>query len=282
MTERQLARCPRCGSAARVEGERCPRCGALLASPLAAPPFVANDAGVPVQRFASSLSGPPTAPEPFAHPNRLSGSPSARPRIRGYGIVRPLPRQRKNRTGLLSLLALVLLVIAGLVFGLGTQRAQGLARDALPFLFPSATPTVTQEVPTATTPLGCQLPPVDPTATAALTSAQLTTGVRDAAKQDYRPIDAVTRFTTGQLAYLTFKITTTQAGTAGVTFCAPSGRTPGTLEIPAGSQERYAQFSTRFAPQDAGGAGVVTLTWNGAVAASLPFTVDPPATVPAR
>jgi hypothetical protein len=54
------------------------------------------------------------------------------------------------------------------------------------------------------------------------------------------------------------------------------------LEIPAGSQERYAQFSTRFAPQDAASVGVVTLTWNGAVAASLPFTVDPPATVPAQ
>jgi hypothetical protein len=173
------------------------------------------------------------------------------------------------------------LVIAGLAFGLWTQLAGGIARDALPFLFPAATPTYTQEIPTATTPLACERSPVDSTAAAALANAQLTTGVRDAAKQDYRPIDAVTRFTTGQQAYLTFKIVTTQGGTAGVSFCTPSGRTPGMLEIPAGSQERYAQFSTRFAPQNAGG-GVVTLTWNGAVAASLPFTVDPPATVPAQ
>jgi hypothetical protein len=178
------------------------------------------------------------------------------------------------------LLALITLVIAGLVIGVGAQRVGGLARDNLPFLFPAATATFTQEVPTATSPVVCAVATVDPTAAVALTSAQLTTGVRDPDKQDYRPIDSVTRFTVGQQTYLTFRIATAQAGTAGVSFCAPSGVVPGSLEIPAGSQERYAQFSTRFAPQDAG-AAVVTLTWNGAVAASLAFTVDPPANVPA-
>jgi hypothetical protein len=123
---------------------------------------------------------------------------------------------------------------------------------------------------------------VDPGAAAALTNAQLTTGVRDAGKQDYRPIDSVNHFTVGQTAYLTFKIATAQAGAAGVSFCAPSGVVPGSLDIPAGSSERYAQFSTRFTPQDVSSAAVVTLTWNSAVAASLEFTVGPQATVPAQ
>jgi hypothetical protein len=179
------------------------------------------------------------------------------------------------------LLALTLLVVAGLGIGLGAQQAGGRVRDALPFLFPPATATFTQEVPTATSQVACTIAIVDPAAAAALSNAQLTTGVRDAAKQDYRPIDSVKRFTVGLPAYLTFKIATAQAGTAGVSFCTPSGALPGVLEIPAGSQERYAQFLTRFAPQDAGSVGVVTLTWNGAVAASLAFTVDPPATAPA-
>jgi hypothetical protein len=279
MAERQAARCPRCGSAARAGDERCPRCGALLASVLSAPPFAESASGIPIQRFASSVAGPPIAPEPFAQPDRLTIAASPRPRILSYGVVRPLTR-RKSRVGMFSLLALVILVIAGLAIGVGAQRASGLARDALPFLFPPATATFTQEVPTATSPIVCTSATVDPIAAAALTNAQLTTGVRDASKQDYRPIDSVTRFTAGQQAFLTFKIATAQAGTANVSFCAPSGVVPGTLAIPAGSQERYAQFSTRFLTQDAGDA-VVTLTWNGAVAASLPFTVDLPATVPA-
>jgi hypothetical protein len=232
-----------------------------------------------VQPFVASLAGPPVAPEPFAHPDRLSVSTNARPRILSYGVVRPLARRRKGRAGLVSLLALVALVVAGLAVGLGTQRIGGFARGALPFLFSPATATFTA-VPTLTIPVACALATVDPTTAAALSSPQLTTGVRDAAKQDYRPIDSVTRFTSGQQAYLTFKIATQQAGAAGVSFCTPSGVVPGALDIPAGSAQRYAQFSIRFAPQDAG-SGVVTLTWNGAVAASLMFTVDPPATVPA-
>jgi hypothetical protein len=280
MAERRALRCPRCGSAARAGEERCPRCGALLDSTLAAPPY-ALEAGVPVQRFASSVAGPPIAPEPFAQPERLSILPSARPRILSYGVARPLKQRGKSRAGLFSLLALIALVIAGLAIGVGAQRMGGLARDSLPFLFPPATATpLTQEVPTPTAPVTCAVATVDPTAAAALTSAQLTTGVRDADKRDYRPVDSVARFMVGQQAYLTFKITTTKAGTAGVTFCAPSGVVPGSLDIAAGSQERYAQFSTRFALEDAGVA-VVTLTWNGAVAASLAFTVGPPATAPA-
>jgi hypothetical protein len=246
---------------------------------LSAPPLAENGAGIPIQRFISSVSGPPVAPEPFAQPDRLNITGSPRPRILSYGVVRPLTR-RKSRAGLFSLLALVILVIAGLAIGVGAQRASGLARDALPFLFPPATVTFTQEIPTATIPVLCTSATVDRIAAAALTNAQLTTGVRDASKKDYRPIDSVTRFAAGQQAYLTFRIATAQAGTANVSFCTPSGVIPGILDIPSGSQERYAQFSARFAPQDVG-AAVVTLTWDGAVAASLPFMVDPPATAPA-
>jgi hypothetical protein len=281
MAGRQARRCPRCGSAARAEDERCPRCGALLDSTLAAPPF-SEEAGIPVERFTASTAGPPIAPEPFAQPERLDISPYARPRILSYSVVRPLQYRRKNRAGLISLLALLALVLAGLAIGLGAQRMGDLARDALPFLFPSATASpFTHETLIPTAPVACTVATVDPLAASALSGAQLTTGVRDASKQDYRPIDSVTRFTAGQQAYLTFKIATATAGTASVSFCTPSGVVPGLLDIPAGSMERYAQFSTRFAPQDAGPA-VVTLTWNGAVAASLPFMVDLPATVPAR
>jgi len=273
MREKRLVRCPRCGSAARGEDERCPRCGALLGAPLAAPPLATDPSGVPVQAFVFSLAGPPVAPEPFAHPDRLDLRPRERPRILSYGVVRPLARRK--RAGLVSILALVGLVISGLGIGVWAQATGAHAFFTLPF-FAAATQIPPPATATATVPIACPLATVDLRAARALTNAQLTTGVRDAARQDFRPIDATTRFVVGQQAYVTFKIATAQPGVAGVSFCAPSGSVPGTLEIPAGSQERYAQFSTRFALQDAG-SGVVTLTWNGAVAASLPFTVDPPA-----
>ena len=134
MAERPAARCPRCGSAARAEDERCPRCGALLASVLSAPPFAESASGIPIQRFASSVAGPPIAPEPFAQPDRLTIAASPRPRILGYGVVRPLTR-RKSRAGLFSLLALVILVIAGLAIGVGAQRVRwaGARRPAISF-----------------------------------------------------------------------------------------------------------------------------------------------------
>src|SRR5215471_16804396 len=131
MAKRQPVRCPRCGSAARAGDDRCPRCGALLASVLSAPPFAEDTSGIPIQRFASSVAGPPIAPEPFAQPDLLTIAARPRPRILSYGVVRPLTR-RKRRAGLLSLLALVILVIAGLAIGVGAQSASGLARDALP------------------------------------------------------------------------------------------------------------------------------------------------------
>jgi hypothetical protein len=281
MSETRLTRCIRCGSAARREDERCPRCGALLETVLPAPPLLEDASGAPVQRFAPSLAGPPVAPEPFAHPDRLGARTGARPRILSYGVVRALPmRRRRRRTGVVSLLALTLLVVVGLTVGVWAQGAGGLARATLPFLFPPATATSGPETATPTVPAPCAVATVDPTAAAALTSAQLSTGVRDASQKDFRPIDSVTRFVSGQRAYLTFKIATTQAGIASASFCTPAGIVPGSLEAPAGRAGRTAQFSTRFASQDVG-SGVVTLIWNGAVAASLAFTVDPPATVPA-
>jgi hypothetical protein len=118
----------------------------------------------------------------------------------------------------------------------------------------------------------CLVAPIDTTAAHALTQATLTTGLRAPESQDFRPVDSVTMIHVGHRAYMSFLIATATAGTAGVTFCTPAGQIPGALDVPARSNGHYAQFSVVLDAAHAG-PGAVTLTWDGAVAASLPFTV---------
>lgn len=288
--DEQFEPCARCGAVlddeAR-EGERCPSCGALVAAASGAPPFLPDPYGVPVARFYPASAGPPVAPEPylpvdpsldpsldapddmapvFARPPR----PSARLRI-----MLPQPQPRRGSWLSLTLtavltLSLGALVIAGLLAGT-FARADGAGHWlGLP---PSGNAEPTDPAPTAT-PV-CLVQPIFAAAATALTQATLTTGLRNPATQDFRPVDSVRTFQAGQTAYVTFQIATTQAGTAGVAFCTSAGQIPGTLDVPAHSNGHYAQFSL---PLDATGTGtgVVTLTWNGAVAASLPFTIEAP------
>jgi hypothetical protein len=114
---------------------------------------------------------------------------------------------------------------------------------------------------------------VNRAAAAALSHAQMATAVRNAARQDYRPANNVMTFAPGQDAYLTFEIATAQAGTAGVTFCMPTGQLTGSLPVPAHSAGRFGEFSAHVTAAEAG-KGVATLTWNGAVAANVAFTVS--------
>jgi hypothetical protein len=159
-------------------------------------------------------------------------------------------------------------VVAGLL--LGMLALSGVL--ALPPLLSGNNPGRTTAIPTDAPESDCGVASVDPAAAQALAHAQLTTGVRDEQSQDFRPVDNVSSFHAGSRAFITFAVGTQDGGTAGVTFCTPLGLFPGTLTIPPGSRGRYAQFSL-VTPQEALGGGVATLTWNGAVAASLPFTI---------
>ncbi len=145
-------------------------------------------------------------------------------------------------------------------------------RSCLPPLLSGANQGQLTAIPTDTPEFDCGVASADPAAAQALSHAQLTTGVRDEQTQDFRPIDDVSSFHASARAFITFAVGTLDGGMAGVTFCTPVGTFPGTLTIPPDSRGRYAQFSL-ILPKGALGAGVVTLTWNGAVAASLPFTI---------
>ncbi len=188
--------------------------------------------------------------------------------ILGYRpFVRPTPPAQHRRGGCLRIVAIaaVVLVLALLatdiiahgnihIFGLGTH--------------PSATAISTRPA------VNCLAQPTKPAASQALVHVQLTSGLRDAATKDYRPVDTVTTIRAGQKIYLTFQIATNKAGTVGAEFCTKSGKLPGTLTVPAKSSGRYAEFEAIFTSADVG-TSVVTLTWNGAVAATRTFTIKP-------
>lgn len=270
--------CARCGSAVSASDERCPRCGALAAAPSAAPPLLPDTQGIPVLHFSPTAFGPPVAPEPYLGLDRpgerldVRHAPYPRTQLR---VVLPQPVYRRSESyprlvlilTALAVTCLAALVLAGLLVGLLVGMG---ALTVPPGFAPGGVPPVA--APTATATPSCATASADPAAAQALSHAQLTTGLRDEPGQDFRPVDDVNTFHIGTRAYITFQIATAQAGTIDVTFCTPAGRIPGSLDVPAGSTGRYAQFSILLQPSQIG-AGVATLTWDGVVAASLPFTV---------
>ena len=262
--------CSRCGATISSDDERCARCGALAAVLVSAPPLLPDAQGIPVARFSPTPAGAPAAPEPYLSAETGLPLPLGRGTA-GLRLLLPLPTKRRAGPSLWTSMIFTLFVAGGLATGV--LALTGVL--SLPLL-PGAKGTSSQipVPPSATATPACLISSVVSTASAALSSAQLASGVRDEAAQDFRPVDNVSTFHAGTRAYLTFEIVTPATGTAEVTFCTPDGSIPGTLEIPAKSGGRYAQFSLLL-PQRPLGDCVATLKWNGAVAASLPFTVEP-------
>jgi hypothetical protein len=263
-------RCVRCGAVIALESERCPRCGALATVVANAPPFVPDPHGVPVLRFSPASAGPPVAPDPYVRPERAADDAHVHRTLARLRMVLPAPRRRRSRRRLYVGLTLLLAVLVLAGHGAGVLARSGdliLQLGPLPF---GGAPQKLDPAPTAAP--SCLVASVDAAAAQALTQVTLTTGLRAPESHDFRPVDSVTMFHVGHRAYITFLIAAATAGTAGVTFCTPAGQIPGALDVPTKSNGIYAQFSVVLDAAHAS-PGVVTLTWDGAVAASLPFTV---------
>ncbi|MBF6589383.1 MAG: hypothetical protein IVW57_02485 [Ktedonobacterales bacterium] len=262
--------CAACGEVVETFHQHCPHCGAAL--PTRAQ-WQATWDGIPITRYTPTPYGPPVvpdaAPPPAARRARMGRRrakalpPRAHAPFSDMGsgqqdgpLTTPSAGAQARKWGrLAATLAFAALLAIGVWRSGGTTLVLGA-------LGPRAAPTATV----------CGAPPTDPTATRALAAAQLTTGLRDRAHGDYRPTNRTTTFHAGQRAYLTFQITTSAGGDAGVLFCTAGERVPGSLVIPAASAGRYAQFSAPLTPSDVGRA-IVVLTWNGRAAVVLPFTV---------
>jgi hypothetical protein len=172
----------------------------------------------------------------------------------------------------LGALGLLVLLFVGALAASG-QTLGGIHVAFGPFHpLPTAT---TGPIPTPTP--ACPVPAVAPQAAQALKSVQLATGIQDPAHNppDLRPIDNVTAFAVGQTPYATFQVATPQAGTIGARFCLDGTNVAGSpLDVPRGYLNARGEFHlpSPLVASNAG-PGVLVLTWNGAVAAALPFTV---------
>lgn len=263
--------CAACGATVAAGAMHCGACGALAARTTRPPRLSRPASGIPTEPYVISSYGAPVAADahvPVAEP------PPGTVAIRrpGYRPIVPPPPPKPHQRGCLWALVrtvVVLALVAGAALGL---RAYG-PRLLSAGLVRIGSPTHTQRTPVPTAVPACAPAPVDHAAAAALGHAQMATAVRNAAGQDYRPANNVVTFAPGQEAHLTFEIATAQAGTAAVTFCTPTGQLTGSLSVPAHSAGRYAEFSARVTAAQAG-TGVATLTWNGAVAANVAFTVS--------
>lgn len=259
-----------CGARVAADAKTCQVCGHAIPEE---PGTQRTHAGLPAGRYVPSVYGPPVRPDVVPRASDMEAEAPPR-RTFGYRPVDlPPPPERRGSLRRLAarllLLALVLAVVA---------TALAFAKGALP---PHAAPATSdnapvvgaQITPTAAAGTACAAAPTDASAAQALAHVQLTSGLRNAGAHDYRPINAVSSFHAGQTGYVTFQVATAQAGTIGVLFCMPSERVPGSLSVPAGSSGRYGEFSAQFGARDVG-QGHAILTWNGAVAADVPFTVS--------
>ena len=267
--------CTRCGANLSPGAPACAACGQPVAS--GETHSARTPAGLPVGRYLPSSHGPPVRPDVVPRSSAMESEAPSR-RVFGYRPVDlppPLPgRGGSLRRVLLRLCVLALLLIVVLTavdYARGARPLDALFGHTAPHNLAAVSPRATV---TATALASCPAVPIDASAARALSHVQLTTGLRDAASHDYRPVNAVLAFHEGQTGYITFQIATEQAGSVGVVFCTPSERITGRLDVLPGSSGRYGEFATQFAFGDTG-QGRVVLTWNGSDAAQLTFTVTP-------
>jgi hypothetical protein len=247
-----------------------------LAGDALAPRQVIHASGPPVDPFAPTIYGPPIGPERFA---RAYAPPDvhAAPRVEGYRVIAPpAPPVSRHQSGWLRGLAVVAGLAVLLLLAGGALAATGHSLPGLSPLQGQSHPAIatTTVVPSPTP--ACPAPSVNPQAAQALDQVQLSTDVVGPALQ---PVDDVSSFAVGQTIHVVFHIQTTTSGAVNATFCTDGALSDANrpLTVPAGYATRLGpnargQFYLKLASTNTG-PGLVTLTWNGAVAAVVPFTV---------
>ena len=237
--------------------------------------------GTPVEVFEPSREGPPRAREthPFAWREGSSAStPPLQQRSVSYHPV-TLPPTKSVRRGrsrgcvATAFLGLAVLLVAGVLMALVSQYGWfGLTSHSRTSPRNAGTLVATAAASSSTCPRVSTYTQATP---ARLDQVEMTTGLRDSAHHDYRPVDSVTSFLVGERGYITFRIATNEAGTIHLRFCLPSRMIVGTLPVPSDSQGRFGEFGIDFASDDIGH-GRAILYWGtleDGVIAIVDFTV---------
>jgi hypothetical protein len=279
--------CANCGRPLRPDEVLCPLCGEPVApdvsgalpdgtSRMHQQAFVG---GSPVDPYAPTIYGPPVGPERYA--SAIAPLPAApvQRRVGGYRPIAPLRPAAPRRTGWLPVIAAATGLVLTAVLVIGALVASGQRIGGVDFgaLRPQTSAPVAAR-PTQPPAPACPAPTVDPAAAQTLTDVQLTTGVSNWDDKQLDPVDDVTTFIVGQQVYVTFKLATNEPGTVVGSFCgvgmSGSQAPTDTQVVPANYRDGRGAFRLQDPLTTANvGPGVVVLTWNGAAAAVLYYTV---------
>lgn len=121
----------------------------------------------------------------------------------------------------------------------------------------------------------CPIPSVDRSLANNLTHDQFTTGLVNAAKKDFRPIDVAYTFHVGQTVYFTFTVASNDSATLTANWC--WGAAGNTSMFPINvdhSLGKDGYFSLRNLDAAAIGNGVLVVRWNDSVVFVGQFTVQ--------
>lgn len=228
--------------------------------------------------FTPSPQGPPRGGEPYPTPTSIY-TPQ---RIRGYRAIEspahaayiPRTRRRIGRALILPSL-LVVALVGGVIFAGSAGALSGLGLLIAPDNHPQPSAPMPAVAATATSvPAACLNTTPVQAAALALNHAQLTSGLRNPAKKDYRPTDRLTEAHAGQQVYLTFHIATAAQDDVEVLVCWQQGQTMSEISFAARSNGRYGQVPLQV-PSGANGQATAIITWNGQTAAVVYFLVEP-------
>jgi hypothetical protein len=278
--------CVKCGRPLQLLDTVCPLCGHPVVRDASAGAVPGEQdltviSSPPVDPFAPTVYGPPVGAEPgLAIPQPYEPDTSYPPKwVGGYVPLAPRPAVRERiRLGCLPAVAAIsgLALVAVLMMGAFLASGVRLAGVNLP----GSGARSGAQTPPKTLASPCPISAVSPTASQALTEEHLSTGIvnRDPNHIDLRPVGTTSTFAVGETIYVTYQFATNQAGTVRGEFCANdmSGENVATASqsVPSGYRDGRGEFHLLTPLTTANiGQGVVTLTWNGAVAAVLVYTV---------
>ncbi len=120
----------------------------------------------------------------------------------------------------------------------------------------------------------CVLPALDQSAAKNVLNPQLTSGLQDVARKDFRPVNNTVLFTVGQTIYLTFTVASNAAANLSADWCWGGAGTTSHYQLAVNqSQAVNGYFNLRNLDSAAVGTGVVVLRWNDAVVYETFFQV---------
>jgi hypothetical protein len=262
-------RCSGCGQPLEAGTTVCLRCGTPVPSDRVVagllPDEQRSDDSWAIVAGPTSPYGPYSTTEPPPPPLYSSGAVYAVP------YPKPEPWSKRLRVPIIAFVVLLALAAAGLgSYELVQAKIASRNTSSL------TTGNLGTQMLAGTR---CPLLVADAGAAANLEYVQLTSGLKDAARGDYEPIDRATNFVAGQTIYSTFTVATNNDATISAEWCWGKDGQTASYSLHVAKERNIGGYFAlnNIGTQDVG-QGVLTIRWNSQPAYVLIFTVQSSAT----